>query len=240
MAEMEFFPQRPDSHPMIYAYEDTNPQYKGLLKVGYTSIDVDKRVAQQYPTKRPDGSVPYRIVLRESAMYPDGTSFTDHDVHRVLRKKQITGMGGEWFKCTVNDVKAAIAAVRTGTANVENRTQTFVMRPEQEYAVDMTMKYFKSAYEEGSGRTPKFLWNAKMRFGKTFAAYQLAKKMGMKRVLILTFKPAVQTAWREDLLTHMDFEGWQFITRPTVPGGLTNDQQYQRADEEGLSRAFPG
>lgn len=231
MAEMEFFPQRPDSHPMIYAYEDTNPQYKGLLKVGYTSIDVDKRVAQQYPTKRPDGSVPYRIVLRESAMYPDGSSFTDHDVHRVLRKKQITGMGGEWFKCTVNDVKAAIAAVRTGTANVENRTQTFVMRPEQEYAVDMTMKYFKSAYEEGSGRTPKFLWNAKMRFGKTFAAYQLAKKMGMKRVLILTFKPAVQTAWREDLLTHMDFEGWQFITRPTVPGGLTNDQQYQRADK---------
>lgn len=231
MAEMEFFPQRPDSHPMIYAYEDTNPQYKGLLKVGYTAIDVDKRVAQQYPTKRPDGSVPYRIVLRESAMYPDGSSFTDHDVHRVLRKKQITGMGGEWFKCTVNDVKAAIAAVRTGTANVENRTQTFAMRPEQEYAVDMTMKYFKSAYEEGSGRTPKFLWNAKMRFGKTFAAYQLAKKMGMKRVLILTFKPAVQTAWREDLLTHMDFEGWQFITRPTVPGGLTNDQQYQRADK---------
>ncbi len=231
MAEMEFFPQRPDSHPMIYAYEDTNPQYKGLLKVGYTAIDVDKRVAQQYPTKRPDGSVPYRIVLRESAMYPDGSSFTDHDVHRVLRKKQITGMGGEWFRCTVNDVKAAIAAVRTGTANVENRTQTFAMRPEQEYAVDVTMRYFKSAYEEGSGRTPKFLWNAKMRFGKTFAAYQLAKKMGMKRVLILTFKPAVQTAWREDLLTHMDFEGWQFITRPTVPGGLTNDQQYQRADK---------
>lgn len=93
------------------------------------------------------------------------------------------------------------------------------------------MKYFKSAYEEGSGRTPKFLWNAKMRFGKTFAAYQLAKKMGMKRVLILTFKPAVQTAWREDLLTHMDFEGWQFITRPTVPGGLTNDQQYRQADK---------
>ena len=122
-------------------------------------------------------------------------------------------------------------AVQTGAENVEERTQTFAMRPEQEYAVDITMRYFKSAYEEGSGRTPKFLWNAKMRFGKTFAAYQLAKKMGMKRVLILTFKPAVQTAWREDLMTHVDFEGWQFITRPTVPGGLTNDQQYQMADK---------
>ena len=96
----DFFPQRPNAHPMIYAYEDTNPQYQGLLKVGYTAIDVDKRVAQQYPTKRPDGSVPYRIVYRESAMYPDGSSFTDHDVHRVLKRKKITGMGGEWFRCT--------------------------------------------------------------------------------------------------------------------------------------------
>ena len=111
MEHMNFFPQRPASHPMIYAYEDTNPQYKGLLKVGYTSVDVDKRVAQQYPTKRPDGSVPYRIVLRESAMYPDGGSFTDKDVHKMLRRKQITGMGGEWFKCTVDDVRAAIIAV---------------------------------------------------------------------------------------------------------------------------------
>ena len=48
MAEIELFPQRPDLHPMIYAYEDTNPQYNGLLKVGYTTINVEKRVAQQY------------------------------------------------------------------------------------------------------------------------------------------------------------------------------------------------
>ena len=58
----DFFPQRPDAHPMIYAYEDTNPQYQGLLKVGYTAIDVDKRVAQQYPTKRPDGSIRFPLV----------------------------------------------------------------------------------------------------------------------------------------------------------------------------------
>lgn len=66
----DFFPQRPESHPMIYAYTDVS--YPGCLKIGYTSVDVDKRVAQQYPTKRPDGIVPYKIVLRESAMYPNG------------------------------------------------------------------------------------------------------------------------------------------------------------------------
>lgn len=209
----DFFPQRPNAHPMIYAYEDTNPQYQGLLKVGYTSIDVDKRVAQQYPAKRPDGSVPYRIVYRESAMYPDGSSFTDHDVHRVLKRKQITGMGGEWFRCTVNDVRAAVLAVKNHTANVENRVNSFSMRPEQQEAVDKTAAYFQSAYEEDSTRYPKFLWNCKMRFGKTFASYQLAKRMGFKRILILTFKPAVVSAWQEDLNSHIDFEGWQFISR---------------------------
>ena len=232
MTETTFFPQFPRSHPMIYAYEDTNPQYKGLLKVGYTSVDVDKRVAQQYPTKRPDGSVPYRIVLRESAMYPDGTHFRDSDVHRMLKKKEVRGMGGEWFRCTADDVRAAIVAVRNRTDNVENRTQTFGMRPEQEDAVKRTMGYYESAEAEEGGRIPKFLWNAKMRFGKTFASYQLAKRMGLTKVLILTFKPAVQKAWREDLMTHVDFEGWQFIARDPDNLKDTIDNQYQRADKK--------
>ena len=57
MPQMDFFPQRPEVHPMIYAYRDLNPDYDGLLKVGYTEKDVDRRVAQQYPTKRPDGKL---------------------------------------------------------------------------------------------------------------------------------------------------------------------------------------
>ena len=211
----DFFPQRPTAHPMIYAYEDTNPQYKGLLKVGYTAINVDKRVAQQYPTKRPDGSVPYRIVYRESAMYPDGSAFTDHDVHKALKRRKIPSAGGEWFRCTVDDVRAAVLAVRNRIANAEARTRDFPMRPEQREAVEKTAAYFRSVYGENSAYYPKFLWNCKMRFGKTFAAYQLAKKMGFRRVLILTFKPAVVSAWQEDLQTHIDFEGWQFISRNT-------------------------
>ena len=30
--------------PTIYAYEDTNPQYAGLLKVGYTTVETQGRV----------------------------------------------------------------------------------------------------------------------------------------------------------------------------------------------------
>ena len=233
MPEMEFFPQRPESRPSIYAYELTGvASHKGYIKVGYTERDVETRVREQIHT----AAVPYRILGQWSAMKNDGSCFTDHDVHAVLKQKGKRQLNAgedrnEWFQCSADDVKAAVVALQTGTENAEDRTQTFAMRPEQEQAVEQTIRYFKSAYEENSGRTPKFLWNAKMRFGKTFASYQLAKRMGFKRVLILTFKPAVQTAWREDLLTHMDFEGWQFISRPTVPGGPSTDAQYQAADK---------
>ena len=71
-----------------------------------------------------------------------------------------------------------------------------------------------------------------MRFGKTFASYQLAKKMGLSRVLILTFKPAVESAWREDLVTHLDFEGWQYISNKDARNNNLNiDQEFQRADK---------
>jgi hypothetical protein len=82
----DFFPERPDVAPKIYAYEDTHPQYAGLLKIGYTTKDVRERVAAQYPTA-PSSDPPYRIVLEESAMRNDGTTFTDHDVHRYLRER---------------------------------------------------------------------------------------------------------------------------------------------------------
>ena len=222
MPQMDFFPQRPEVHPMIYAYRDLNPDYDGLLKVGYTEKDVDRRVAQQYPTKRPDGKLPYEILYRSSAMREDGSCFTDHDVHRMLRRRKITGVGGEWFRCTVDELEAAVLAVKTDTLNEENRTCTFAMRPEQAEAVNKTIAYFRSSKQDAPDRAPKFLWNAKMRFGKTFAAYELAKRMGLKKVLVLTFKPAVEAAWEEDLMTHKDFDGWQFICR----GGM----RYEDAD----------
>ncbi|HUW98611.1 MAG TPA: GIY-YIG nuclease family protein [Acidiferrobacter sp.] len=214
-----FFPPRPDSRPTIYAYEDTHPQYTGLLKVGYTTVDAQRRVAQQYPTLRP-GKPPYRIVLEEPAMRNDGAVFTDHDVHRMLRLNGVKNPDGEWFRCTVDQVKAAIIAVRTGQLNEEDRSLDFRMRPEQAAALKKTAGYFNSFRKENHNKPPHFLWNAKMRFGKTFASYQLARRMGWRKVLVLTFKPAVQTAWEEDLKSHIDFKDWQFIS----PGGLSYEE----------------
>jgi hypothetical protein len=218
-----FFPPRPASKPTIYVYELVGvPAHAGLLKVGYTTRDAKRRVEEQSKTI----GVKCRILLEESAMRGDGTAFSDHDVHRMLRINGKKNPDGEWFRCTIDDVKAAIQAVRTGQLNEENRWQTFTMRPEQQAAVERTAAYFAGWRTDRTRRNkpPHFLWNAKMRFGKTFAAYQLARKMGWRKVLVLTFKPAVQCAWEEDLKSHVDFAGWQFIS----PGGLS----YEGADKK--------
>lgn len=157
-----FFEGKTSARPMIYAYEDAS--YPGCLKVGYTAVDVEKRVAQQYPTLRPEGKKPYRVIFAEPALYEDGSSFTDHAVHRMLEKKGVEGVGGEWFRCTEKEIRAAWLAVRTRTANMENRTRDFTMRPEQAEAVERTLNYFKA--ERADGRTPRFLWNAKCALAK--------------------------------------------------------------------------
>ena len=226
------FIERPLVNPTIYAYEIPSNEYRGLLKIGYTNSDAKTRVAQQFPTKGPDGVDRYRIVFEESAMRNDGSCFTDHDVHRYLKRKGIKGVGGEWFRCTVSDVKAAIIAIKAGTNNADNRTMDFRMRPEQQQAVDKTIHYYRSAKEDFPDSSPKFLWNCKMRFGKTFSTYQLAKKMQLNRILILTFKPAVESAWEEDLLSHIDFEGWQFISNKSAKYNKNSfDEQYILSDK---------
>ncbi|MCK0179135.1 DEAD/DEAH box helicase family protein [Flavobacteriaceae bacterium S0862] len=206
----EFFPKKTEANPTIYAYELPNDSSrKGQLKIGDTNRTAQKRIKEQIGAAR---SV-FKIVLEESAMRNDGSDFRDHEIHQYLRKKGFYNPDGEWFECTVEDVKAALIAVKNGELNEENRTLDFSMRPEQKTAVEKTANYFKQYKQEQLEATPQFLWNAKMRFGKTFTAYQLAKKMDWSKVLVLTFKPAVQNAWKEDLMMHVDFEGWQFISK---------------------------
>ena len=204
------FPIRPEITPTIYAYELKDVKsHIGRIKVGYTERDTRKRLSEQLQTS----GIKYTILLEESAMRKNGTSFTDHEVHKVLIKRGFSNPEGEWFICSTDDVKSAILSVREGIDDDSKRTLSFSMRPEQAEAVEKTIAHYRSFRKENPDKTPHFLWNAKMRFGKTFATYQLALKMRWKKVLVLTFKPAVQNAWEEDLKSHIDFKGWQFLSR---------------------------
>jgi hypothetical protein len=201
---------KPEARPRIYAYAIEDAAHKGQLKVGQTTRDVKRRVAEQLKTAAIKN---FKIVLDEPAERIDGSIFTDHEVRAALARKSFTNADLEWMRCTVKDVLTVLTELRTGQRFTGSHHETFPMRREQVDAVNKTHTYFHSIWKEDMHAVPRFLWNAKMRFGKTFTAYQLAKKLGAKRVLVVTFKPAVEDAWQTDLESHTDFDGWQYLSR---------------------------
>jgi hypothetical protein len=206
----EILEPKPEVRLRVYAYSIADDAHKGLLKVGQTTRDVKQRIAEQLKTAAIKN---YRIELDEAADRTDGSSFTDHEVRAALVKKGFENTELEWMRCTVADVQTVLTELRTGQQFTGTHYATFPMRWEQSEAVNKTHAYFHDLWNEDRQAVPRFLWNAKMRFGKTFTTYQLAKKLGDKRVLVVTFKPAVEDAWQTDLESHADFEGWQYLSK---------------------------
>ena len=205
------------SVPKIYAY--TTKEYsdkawqsgegKGLLKIGFTTRnDVEIRIREQFPVAMPEQ--PWELKLVQDAT--DGkTVFSDRDVHKVLQEMGRRRVAGEWFECTTDDIQVAMTAILTKTNVSRSRKFSFPLRPEQKYAIEKTAKFYRENAKSGA-KNSRFLWNAKMRFGKTFTAYKLAQRMKWQRILILTWKPAVVDSWESDLKNHVDFADWQFIS----------------------------
>ena len=206
----ELLPERPEVRLRIYAWSTTDiPKYTGCLKIGQTTQEVNVRIKQSHGQAK----LAYVLEADEPADRDDGTFFRDSAVRERLKAKGFENVELEWMRCTAEDVLTAIKELRTGQALAGTHHEDFPMRAEQADAVDKTAAYYESIWDENKEAVPRFLWNAKMRFGKTFAAYQLAKRLGAKRVLVVTFKPAVEDAWETDLLTHVDFNGWQYLSK---------------------------
>ena len=206
----EILTPKPEARPRIYAYSISDADHDGLLKIGQTTRDVRSRIAEQLKTAAIQN---YTIELEDPAEREDGSIFSDFDVRALLKRKGFENPFLEWVRCTVADVKTALAELRTGRRFSGTHHENFGMRSEQADAVNKTHEYYHSIWAEDSNAAPRFLWNAKMRFGKTFTAYHLAKKLSAKRILVLTFKPAVEDAWQTDLENHVDFDGWQYLSR---------------------------
>jgi hypothetical protein len=220
-AESDIFAPKPTAQaPRIYAYSIDDTAHAGQLKVGQTTRNVKKRIAEQLKTAAIKN---VRIELDEPAERDDGAIFTDHEVRAALVRKGFENTELEWVRCTIADVRTVLSEMQMGQRFTGTHHQTFKMRREQAEAVGKTHAYFHSIWKEDMHAVPRFLWNAKMRFGKTFATYQLARKLGAKRVLVVTFKPAVEDAWQSDLESHVDFEGWQYLSRHAAVDPRTID-----------------
>jgi hypothetical protein len=213
----ELIPEKPDVRLRIYAWssKEVAERWRGCQKVGQTTQDVNTRVRQSQGQAR----VGYALEVDESAERLDGSVFSDGDVRGRLIAKGFQNVifesSREWIRCTAEDVLTAIQELRDHRDYSGTHHEDFGMRAEQERAVEKTLNYYQSIWAEDSDAVPEFLWNAKMRFGKTFTAYHLAKRLSAKRILVVTFKPAVEDAWKTDLESHVDFEGWQYLSRAT-------------------------
>lgn len=208
--EEALFPNKAPARLRIYSYTIQDAAHEGQIKVGQTTQDVKKRVGQQTKTAAIKN---YTIEIDESGEREDGSLFSDHDVRLRLKSKGFDNPDLEWMRCSVEDVRTAITELQKGVKLSGTHHLTFDLRKEQAQAVDVTHAYFNSVWAENMNAVPRFLWNAKMRFGKTFTTYKLAEKIGARKVLILTFKPAVEDAWKTDLDTHKDFDEWQYFSK---------------------------
>jgi hypothetical protein len=212
----EILAPKPEVRLRIYAWTPNDPpaDYAGLIKVGHTTRDdVNERIRQSQGQMQQV----YTLHVEAVAEREDGTTFRDRDVRQRLIDKGfenvVIGSSREWMRCSPEDVKTAVTELQQGLRLTGTHNETFQMRREQAEAVGKTQAYFHSIWKEDINAVPRFLWNAKMRFGKTFTAYQLAKKLDATRVLVVTFKPAVEDAWQTDLESHVDFDDWQYLSR---------------------------
>lgn len=198
--------------PMCYAY--TTPQIRehdGWTKIGYTEQKVEDRIDQQTKT----ANVKWVLGWKGTAIYDDGSgdTFRDHDFHAYLQKNNVERkLDTEWFHIEPKPSHDLFVSFKSNRGILTaNRTAAYTLRKEQADAVAQTKAYFAS-HADGDD-APEFLWNAKPRFGKTLATYDLCKTLDAKKVLIVTNRPAIANSWYDDYVKFMGAEsGYCFIS----------------------------
>lgn len=196
--------------PMCYAY--TTPEIKrhdGWVKVGYTDKqDVDQRIKQQAQTLDTITEEQWR----GNAIFEDGSgeAFHDSDFHRYLQKQGVDRIPGkEWFHLDGEQSLLQFNNFRRDHGFLKTKgIIPYSLRKEQEAAVEKTADAYRTRPVTG-----EFLWNAKPRFGKTLTAYDFAKTVDAKNVLILTNRPAIANSWYEDYTKFLGTEsGYAFVS----------------------------
>ncbi len=205
----------------IYVYRIGDAAHRGCLKIGQVTADgVQPGAAPNSPElqelararirrQTQTAGVEYELLHTELTLAPAARGrlrcFNDKEVHDVLlrskvRRKRFAVDGHaatEWFVTDLATVQRAIAAAKEGRKSLAPGEVTadfspIVFRPEQQRAIKETVRHFRRK----TGK--RMLWNAKMRFGKTLCALEVASETGCRRTLILTHRPVVDEGWRDD------------------------------------------
>lgn len=210
--------------PVCYAYTTPGVTYhEGWTKIGYTERDVEKRIREQVAT----AGIKYNIEWANNAIYENSNqSFKDTDFHKYLINMGVERKDGkEWFKIDPDSAELNFFKFRKKEFSYDDLDQPipYKLRAEQEDAVNKTIEYFKNH------NNPEFLWNAKPRFGKTLASYDLCMKMGFEKILIVTNRPAIADSWYDDYIKFIGPKsGYFFVSRVS---GIKDEKYVFSRDE---------
>ena len=207
-------------YKVIYVFRINDGKHSGCIKIGDATIHTSKpytdfapnchelnyAAKQRIDSYTSTAGIIYDLLYTEIAVFTNDKgklkAFRDHKVHDVLKRSGIevkkfetNKVQNEWFKCDLETAKKAIKAVKEGktalnSSQISNDKNPIIFRPEQKEAIKKTIARYK--------HDTKMLWNAKMRFGKTLTALEVAKQMGFKRTIIITHRPVVSDGWFED------------------------------------------
>lgn len=204
--------------PQCYAYTTPCISYhEGLTKIGFTERDVETRIREQTQT----AGIKYDLKWHKNALYEGSyETFTDKDFHGYLNKLGVKRQPNtEWFEIEPNLAKSYFNDFRENKGVLESNEDPipYVLRREQDDAVEKTIEYFKNNLHG------EFLWNAKPRFGKTISAYDLCMKMKLKNILIVTNRPAIANSWYEDYLKFVGANsGYYFVSHVAALDGKSH------------------
>lgn len=206
---------------LLYVLSINDRKHQGLLKIG--EVFVDNEIADSHSSQelgkavravldaRPYmQGVSYHIEYVECTTYDQNTKcYKADDVYRTLRamdilsktlgkyKDPITNQTEDadiWFACETSDIQEAISKIKQDKGAGHGAIK---FRPEQEKAIHDTVEYFQKEFKDPS-KGKHYLWNAKMRFGKTLSGLEVAKRCGYRSTLIITHRPVVDKGWHDD------------------------------------------
>lgn len=209
----------PDIHttraalPQIYAY--TTPEierHNGWVKIGYTEKDdVEDRIKEQCHT----ADVRWHTEWSGNAVYENSIqTFLDTDFHAYLQRLGVDREEGtEWFHISGEKSEIDFFHFRKnrGVLTGQPATRRYQLRDSQRAAVEQTCAYF-GEHKEGDS----YLWNAKPRFGKTLAVYDLCQRLRAQRVLVVTNRPAIADSWYDDYEKFVGTDNYLFVSEVDV------------------------
>ncbi len=127
----------------------------------------------------------------------DKISISAQDVYDDLKRQgvKISAKHGDkdlWIAAGLDTIKNTVNRLKQLQKTDGNVVIRF--RPEQLKAIGQAETQFR----KNKDKPQSFLWNAKMRFGKTLCALEVARDEGYTRTLIVTHRPVVDEGWHDD------------------------------------------